>query len=49
MLKGVISSASDMVCMSYIRWRTYVNKVVMNLVKHGCLLNEPTCIKGIKV
>ena len=26
-------------------WRTYVNKVVMNFVKHGCLLNEPTCIK----
>ena len=21
----------------------------MNFVKHGCLLNEPTCIKGIKV
>ena len=30
-------------------WRTYVNKVVMNFIKHGCLLNEPTCIKGIKV
>ena len=38
-----------MVCMMYIRWRTYVNKVVMNFVKHGCLLNEPMCIKGIKV
>ena len=21
----------------------------MNFVKHGCLLNEPTCINGIKV
>ena len=21
----------------------------MNFVRHGCLLNEPTCIKGIKV
>ena len=21
----------------------------MNFVKHCCLLNEPTCIKGIKV
>ena len=38
-----------MVCMLYIRCRTYVNKVAMNFVKHGCLLNEPTCIKGIKV
>ena len=38
-----------MVCMLYIRCRTYVNKVVMNFVRHGCLLNEPTCIKGIKV
>ena len=49
MLQGVISSTSDMVGMLYARWRTYVNKVVMNFVKHGCLLNEPTCIKGIKV
>ena len=37
-----------MVCMLYIRW-TYVNKVAINFVKHGCLLNEPMCIKGIKV
>ena len=38
-----------MVCMLYIRWRTYVNKVVLNFVKHGCLLNEPMWIKEIKV
>ena len=37
-----------MVYMLYIRWRTYVNKVEMNFAKHGYLLNEPTCIKGIK-
>ena len=24
-----------------------VNKVMMNVVGHGCLLNEPTCIKGM--
>ena len=45
----MISSALDMVCMLIIRLRTYVNKVAMNVVKHGCLLNEPTCMKGIKV
>ena len=37
-----------MVSMLYIRWRTYVNKVVMNFVKDGSLLNEPMCINGIK-
>ena len=34
-----------MACMLYIRWRTNVNKVAMNIVKNGCSLNEPTCIK----
>ena len=42
-------NASDMVSLLYVRWRTYVNKVVMNLVNHGCLWNEPTCIKEIYV
>ena len=37
----------QLVGMLYVRWITYVNKVVMNFVKHCCLLNEPTCIKGI--
>ena len=41
-LQGVLA------CMLIARWRTYVNKVVMNNVKHGCLLKEPMCIKGIK-
>ena len=36
-----------MVSMMYVRWRTYVNNVVMKLVKHGSFFNEPTCIKGI--
>ena len=34
--------------MLYVGWRTYVNKVVMNFVIHGCLLNEPSSIKGVK-
>ena len=29
-----------------VRWRTYVNKVVMNFVKHCCLLNELIRIIG---
>ena len=45
---GVDQFTRDMASMLCIRWSTYVNKVVMNFVKHGCLLNEPTCIKGIK-
>ena len=46
-LQGVISSALEMVSMLYIRWRTYVNKVAMYIVKQSCLLNESTCIENL--
>ena len=42
-------SVLHIVSMLYIRWRTQNNMVVMNFVKHGCLLNESTCKKGIQV
>ena len=45
MIKRVISFASDMVSMLHVIWRMYVNKVVINFVKHSCLLTEPICIK----
>ena len=46
-IQELISSNGNMVSMLCIRWRTYVKEVELNLVKHGCLLNEPTYIKEI--
>ena len=40
----MISSVFDMANMLYVKLGIYVNRVEVSFVKHGYLLNEPTCI-----